>query len=123
AAVRREIESARGLVLPSFAEGLPVVLMEAMALGRPVVATYAAGIPELVRAGAHGWLVPAGSVEDLAAALRELLTTPPERLAVMGKAGAARVAERHDVAHEAGKLAALFRAAAAGGSLPPDCDA
>src|SRR5439155_25631775 len=73
AAVRREIEAARGLVLPSFAEGLPVVLMEALALGRPVVTTYVAGIPELVRDGAHGWLVPAGSVDDLAAALREML--------------------------------------------------
>jgi glycosyltransferase involved in cell wall biosynthesis len=121
-AVRREIEAARGLVLPSFAEGLPVVLMEALALGRPVVTTYVAGTPELVRGGVHGWLVPAGSVEDLAAALRELLTTPPARLAVMGKAGAARVAERHDAVREAGKLAALFRTAAAGGPLPRDCE-
>jgi glycosyltransferase involved in cell wall biosynthesis len=107
-AVRREIESARGLVLPSFAEGLPVVLMEALALGRPVVTTFIAGVPELVRDGAHGWLVPAGSVEDLAAALRELLAAPAERLTAMGKAGAARVAERHDATREAGKLAALF---------------
>jgi glycosyltransferase involved in cell wall biosynthesis len=120
AAVRREIETARGLVLPSFAEGLPVVLMEALALGRPVVTTYVAGIPELVRAGAHGWLVPAGSVEELSSALRELLTTPTEQLDAMGKAGAARVAERHDVKCEAGKLAALFKAAVAGTALPAD---
>jgi glycosyltransferase involved in cell wall biosynthesis len=106
--VRREIESARGLVLPSFAEGLPVVLMEALALGRPVVSTFVAGIPELVQDRVHGWLVPAGDVERLADAIRELLTTTPERLAAMGKAGAARVAERHDAEREAGRLAELF---------------
>jgi colanic acid/amylovoran biosynthesis glycosyltransferase len=110
--VRREIESARGLVLPSFAEGLPVVLMEALALGRPVVSTFVAGIPELVQDKVHGWLVPAGDVERLADAIRELLTTPPERLAAMGKAGAARVAERHDAEREAGRLAELFLEAA-----------
>ena len=48
--VRSEILAARGLVLPSFAEGLPVVLMEAMALRRPVLTTYVAGIPELATA-------------------------------------------------------------------------
>jgi glycosyltransferase involved in cell wall biosynthesis len=106
--VRREIEAARGLVLPSFAEGLPVVIMEALALGRPVISTFVAGIPELVQDGVHGWLIPAGDVEALAGAIRELLTAPPERLAAMGKAGADRVAERHDAVREAGKLAALF---------------
>ncbi|HEY1381861.1 MAG TPA: glycosyltransferase [Gemmataceae bacterium] len=106
--VRREIDAARGLVLPSFAEGLPVVLMEALALGRPVVSTFVAGIPELVRDGVHGWLVPAGNVEELAAAVRELLCAPVERLAAMGKAGAARVAERHAIDREAEKLAELF---------------
>src|SRR5581483_6313298 len=110
-AVRREIEASRGLVLPSFAEGLPVVLMEALALGRPVVTTYIAGIPELVRDGVHDWLVPAGSVEDLTTALRELLTAPPERLAAMGKAGAARVAARHNIDRSAELLAGLFRLA------------
>ena len=47
--VRDEILAARALVLPSFAEGLPVVLMEAMALRRPVISTFVAGIPELVQ--------------------------------------------------------------------------
>src|SRR5205807_1072386 len=53
-AVRQEMLAARVLVLPSFAEGLPVVLMEALALGRPVVTTFVAGIPELVENGVHG---------------------------------------------------------------------
>src|SRR5690348_8438632 len=65
AAVRDEILAARALVLPSFAEGLPVVIMEAMALGRPVISTFVAGIPELVHTGEHGWLVPAGDSEAL----------------------------------------------------------
>src|SRR6202043_2778642 len=53
--VTQEILAARALVLPSFAEGLPVVLMEALALQRPVISTYVAGIPELVIAGENGW--------------------------------------------------------------------
>jgi exopolysaccharide biosynthesis WecB/TagA/CpsF family protein len=108
-AVRKHILDARALVLPSFAEGLPVVLMEALALGRPVVSTYVAGIPELVENGVSGWLAPAGSVEALAAVLREVLETPAERLDAMGRAGAARVAELHDAGREAARLAALFR--------------
>jgi colanic acid/amylovoran biosynthesis glycosyltransferase len=110
-AVRREILAARALVLPSFAEGLPVVLMEALALGRPVVTTYIAGIPELVENGVNGWLIPAGSVDGLAEALREVLRVPVERLEQMGKAGAGRVAAMHDAQGEAVKLAGLFQEA------------
>ena len=107
-AVREEILRARALVLPSFAEGLPVVLMEALALGRPVISTYVAGIPELVTPGVCGWLVPAGSVDALTEAMREALSAPPEVLERLGRAGAARAAQRHDGAVEAAKLAALF---------------
>ena len=99
---------ARAMVLPSFAEGLPVVIMEALALGRPVISTYIAGIPELVKSGVTGWLVPAGSVEELAAAMREVLEAPAEVLERMGRVGAGRVRERHDAAVEARKLAGLF---------------
>jgi colanic acid/amylovoran biosynthesis glycosyltransferase len=112
--VRAAILGSRALVLPSFAEGLPVVLMEALALGRPVVSTFVAGIPELVEPGVNGWLVPAGSVAALAEALRAVLALPVERLEVMGRAGAARVAEQHDARTEAVKLAELFEAHAAG---------
>lgn len=106
--VRREILASRALVLPSCAEGLPVVLMEALALGRPVIGTYVAGIPELVRPGIDGWLVPPGSVEDLVGALREALAASASQLEQMGRAGAVRVAERHDAAAEADKLAAII---------------
>jgi glycosyltransferase involved in cell wall biosynthesis len=106
--VRRAIHGSRALVLPSFAEGLPVVLMEALALGRPVVTTAIAGIPELVEHGVSGWIVPAGSPEALARAMRAALEAPPARLEEMGRAGAARARERHDVRREARKLADLF---------------
>lgn len=109
AEVRQEILAARALVLPSFAEGLPVVLMEAMALRRPVISTYIAGIPELVRPGEHGWLVPAGDVEALAAAMQACLDSPPATLACMGEAARNVVLARHNVDVEAAKLAALFR--------------
>lgn len=107
--LREEIRVARALVLPSFSEGLPVALMEAMALERPVLSTYIAGIPELVVPGENGWLVPAGAVEPLTAALRELLCKPIAELADMGRRGRARVAAQHDAAAEALKLARLFR--------------
>lgn len=107
--VRDQIEQARAIVLPSFAEGLPVVLMESLALGRPVISTFIAGIPELVRPGENGWLIPAGSVEALSEAMREALAAPPEHLSRMGRAGAARVAQQHDGAIEAAKLSSLFQ--------------
>jgi len=111
--VREEILAARALVLPSFAEGLPVVIMEAMALRRPVLTTYVAGIPELVRAGEDGWLFPPGDVDQLAVALEDLLSRSVEELRVMGEAAHRRVLERHSVDTEAAKLAGLFRQAAA----------
>ena len=57
--IRDLVARSRALVMPSFAEGLPVVIMEAMALGRPVISTSIAGIPELVEDGVNGYLVPA----------------------------------------------------------------
>jgi colanic acid/amylovoran biosynthesis glycosyltransferase len=107
-AVRDEILAARALVLPSFAEGLPVVIMEAMALHRPVLSTFVAGIPELVRHGENGWLFPAGSVHELAAAMQDCLARPPAEIRRMGEAAFARVTERHSIDVEAAKLAALF---------------
>ena len=108
--VRAQILAARALVLPSFGEGLPVVIMEAMALRRPVLTTYVAGIPELVRQGENGWLFPAGAVDELAVALADCLAQPVEVLQRMGDAAYQRVLERHDIDTEAAKLAELFKA-------------
>ena len=110
--MRDEILAARALVLPSFAEGLPVVIMEAMALRRPVLTTYVAGIPELVRPGENGWLFPAGAVEELAQAMAECLAQPAEALQRMGEAAYQRVLQRHDIDTEAAKLAGYFKASA-----------
>lgn len=107
--VREEILAARGLVLPSFAEGLPVVIMESMALRRPVLTTYVAGIPELVRPGENGWLFPAGSIDELTAAMEDILSQPLDKLQQMGEAAYQRVVERHSIDTEATKLAQLFR--------------
>jgi colanic acid/amylovoran biosynthesis glycosyltransferase len=107
--VRDEILAARALVLPSFAEGLPVVIMEAMALRRPVISTFVAGIPELINPGEHGWLVPAGDGEALAAAMQACLDASAKTIAGMGEEARGRVLERHDVDREATKLSELFR--------------
>jgi len=109
AEVREEILAARALVLPSFAEGLPVVLMEAMALSRPVVTTFVAGIPELVSGGESGWIVPAGDVQALSIALGECLAATQTELAAIGERARKRVLQRHSVDVEAEKLAKLFR--------------
>jgi glycosyltransferase involved in cell wall biosynthesis len=109
--VRAQIVRSRALVLPSFAEGLPVVIMETLALGRPVIATYLAGIPELVRPGESGWLVPAGSVDELAMAMRAAIHVSAEELARMGACGARAVNERHNAATEARKIEDMIRAA------------
>jgi glycosyltransferase involved in cell wall biosynthesis len=106
--VREEILVARALVLPSFAEGLPVVIMEAMALRRPAIATAVGGIAELVKPGDNGWLVPAGDADALTIAINECLNTPEGELGRMGEAAHERIAAHHDAGIEAQKLAELF---------------
>jgi glycosyltransferase involved in cell wall biosynthesis len=110
--LRDEILAARALVLPSFAEGLPMVIMEAMALRRPVISTFIAGIPELLVPGEHGWLVPAGDVEALAVAMQACLEASADTLARMGAAAYDRVLTRHCAELQSARLANLFEAAA-----------
>ncbi len=105
--VAEALTTADIFVLPSFAEGVPVVLMEAMAAQLPVVTTCIAGVPELVEHGTSGLLVPPGEVDALAEALDTLLTDPDKRRA-MGAAGRAKVAVDFDIGTEATKLSALF---------------
>jgi glycosyltransferase involved in cell wall biosynthesis len=64
-------------VLPSFAEGVPVVLMEAMASGKPVIATQVGGVSELVEDGVSGHVVPPGDAESLAEAIIALADPEP----------------------------------------------
>lgn len=103
----QQFATADVVCLPSFAEGLPVVLMEAMATGKPVVATSVMGIPELVADGETGLLVRPGRPDLVAGALRRLATDTGlrERL---GRAARARVADEHDIHREARRLLDLF---------------
>lgn len=82
--------------LPSFAEGIPVVLMEAMACGLPCLSTTACGIPELITHGEHGLLVRPGDVQGLAQAMASLLRDAPLRQR-MGRAGRAQVQSSYDL--------------------------
>lgn len=106
--VKQTLIEARGLVLPSFAEGLPVVIMEALALKRPVITTYVAGIPELVINEKNGWLIPAGDVDALTHAMIQLLNIDSKQLEVMGQNGHEAVSIHHNVDVEAKKLAECF---------------
>ncbi|MQY42242.1 glycosyltransferase [Epibacterium sp. SM1969] len=113
AGVRAELNNSHALVMPSFAEGLPMVVMEAMAAARPVIATYIAGTPELVLPGKTGWMVPAGSPSEFARAILKAADMPLSELKKMGDAGRARVLQRHDSEQEAAKLLQHFQSACA----------
>jgi colanic acid/amylovoran biosynthesis glycosyltransferase len=103
--VRTEIATSRALVLPSFAEGLPMVIMEAFALGRPVLSTYIAGIPELVVDEKNGWLIPSGSKGAIVEALRRIMDTPVAELEQMAARGREAVRRHHYTPTETAKLA------------------
>jgi glycosyltransferase involved in cell wall biosynthesis len=107
AEVRQALVAARALLLPSFSEGLPIVLMEAQALERPVITTYIGGIPELVDQEC-GWIVPAGSIEHIADAMIAALETSSEQLKKMGAAGRKRVTDAHDISRNTEVLRDLF---------------
>ena len=105
--VRAALRDARALVLPSLAEGLPIVIMESLALGRPVLSTKINGIPELVD-DSCGWLVEPGDVRALAVGLDAVLSADRDSLTRMGRSGHARVAARHNQDVSAAQLRDLF---------------
>ncbi len=109
AGIREALEGSIALIIPSFSEGLPVILMEAMARARPAIATRIAAIPELLIDKQHGWIVAPGSVKELSDAMREALATPSENLSKMGLAARERVLGRHDVNQSARILSDLFK--------------
>lgn len=108
AEVRAEIEGSRALVLPSYAEGLPVSIMESFCLLRPVISTWVAGIPELVIPGENGWLTPAADARALAAAMTAALDAPDDDILAKGRAGKRRAAALHDIDAIAADLKNLF---------------
>ncbi|MBK8598552.1 MAG: glycosyltransferase [Holophagales bacterium] len=94
--------------LASFAEGIPVVLMEAMAMEIPCVTTFITGIPELIRDGVDGLLVAPSDEEALAGALARLMDDPALRR-TLGPAGRRRVAERYELTRNVEVLAKVFQ--------------
>jgi glycosyltransferase involved in cell wall biosynthesis len=106
--VRALYEKADAFALASFAEGVPVVLMEAMAMEIPCVATNITGIPELIRNGIDGILVSPSDEEALAVALRELIDDPALRVR-LGKAGRQRVVEKYDLGRNCAAFAGVLR--------------
>jgi glycosyltransferase involved in cell wall biosynthesis len=110
AEVQASILASRALVLASLSEGLPVVIMEALALRRPVIATTVGGIGELVVPGECGWLVPPGDARELAEAMRDALTRPCAELDAMGRRGAQHVCAAHDASAQGRTMARLFLA-------------
>ena len=106
-AIGAHYEAASVFCLPSFWEGIPVVLMEAMACRRPVIATAVAGVRELVRDAETGLLVSPGREDELADALQCLLEDPALRRR-MGEAGRRYVAHEYDIDGSAELLSRLF---------------
>ncbi len=94
--------------MPSFAEGIPVVLMESMAMEIPCVTTRITGIPELIRDGIDGLLVAPSSVEELAVALERLMDDPDLRQ-TLGKNGRKRVVEEYDLSKNVERLGDIFQ--------------
>lgn len=107
-AVREYLQESDILVLPSFAEGVPVVLMEAMAAGVPVVTTQVAGVPELVAHNHSGWLVPPGDVAALKEGLIALIDNSELRNR-LGATGQTKVSEEFNINTETKKLADIFQ--------------
>lgn len=118
-AVAAMLEEADMLVLPSFAEGVPVVLMEAMASRIPVIASRVAGVQELVEDGVSGFAIPPGDVATLAERIGQLMANPA-MAEEMGRAGRQMVEQEFDIAREGLWLAEIFRNGGAGGRLRSD---
>jgi glycosyltransferase involved in cell wall biosynthesis len=105
--LQETMQGADAFVLPSLWEGLPLVLLEAMACGLPVVGSRIEGIAELVGNDEAGWLATPGDAADLARALGELLDDPG-RAAARAAAGLALVRRHHDFARVTADLGRLY---------------
>lgn len=109
------LEAAEAYVLPSYSEGLSMALLEAMAVGLPVIATHACNMPEITAAGA-GWEIEA-TAEDLKHALIELLRRPEEANVTAGRNGARLIAERYSQERVTRQMAEVY-SFLLGGSRP-----
>jgi colanic acid/amylovoran biosynthesis glycosyltransferase len=105
--IREFYGCADAFVLPSFAEGIPVALMEAMAMEIPCISTFIAGIPELIRHEIDGILVAPSDDHALATAIERLIVTPELR-SRFGRAGRSRVIEKFNLEPNVAHLATIF---------------
>jgi len=105
--VREHLRASDVFVMSSFAEGVPVVLMEAMMAGLPVVATQIAGVSELVEDGVNGFLVPPSNTEALTGRIAALLADSDLR-SQLGSQGRRKVSQEFNIHHEAKKLYGLI---------------
>lgn len=117
AEVAQLLTEADAFVLPSFAEGVPVVLMEALASAKPVIATQVAGVPELISDGVNGFLVPPGDSETLAARMVDL-AQDANLCQQMGETGRKKVVRDFNIRTEAARLLALFLEISEKGGVP-----
>ena len=101
------LQEAALLALPSYAEGVPIAVLEAMAAGLPVVTTPVGGIPDLIADGRNGLLVQPGDVPALASAINRLLDDPALRGA-MGDLNRQQVVAEYDVPRYVDRLLALY---------------
>jgi glycosyltransferase involved in cell wall biosynthesis len=88
-------------------EGLPIALLEAMALGKPVVSTPVGGIAEVVESGKTGLLAPVGSIAELSDCVAQLLDDPDLRMR-MGRRAAAKVEAEHHAKHRVRAIESLY---------------
>ncbi|MEP3332266.1 glycosyltransferase family 4 protein [Sedimentitalea sp.] len=117
-AVAAFLEDADMLALPSFAEGVPVVLMEAMASRIPVIASRVAGVPELVQDGVTGFVIPPGDVKTLSERIDQLLSDP-NLCRRMGETGRDIVSHEFSINHEGAWLLQILRGQVEPGTLRP----
>ncbi len=108
AEVKSLILESRAMILASFAEGLPVVIMEAMSLARPVLSTYIAGIPELVCDRENGFLFPAGDIDQIQRSIIRCLELTDRELATVGEKARHSVLQHHSIETESHKLLEHF---------------
>ncbi len=108
AEVARHLAAARALVLPSLAETLPCVIMEAFAMHRPVICTDVGSISELVVDGQNGWTIAEPTVDAIVSAMQVALATPVSQLNAMASHGADIVHRMYSAEHQANQLLQLI---------------
>ncbi len=106
-ATRALLATADLFVLPSFAEGVPVALMEAMSMEVACISTFVAGIPELIESGVEGLLVPPSSEQALTEAMA-LLLSDPERRGMLARSGRQKVLSNYELSRNINRLTEVF---------------